>query len=339
MYERLNAATLLQHTTAKPFLYKAPDYKCFYCLKTFYTVASVLEHTDEHPAPDRPKLLKSIKGTSGVKVDISNLRCRLCGDPYSDLVDIKSHLIEIHGKEFYNANNGLVPYDLKEKNGVLSCYKCKKTFNSFFILNTHMNEHSTVVCETCGLGFMSKQRLLNHMIVHQTGAFKCRVCDEVFPTKLKLRYHANRKHDFSEKRIKRLKCPHCLERFSEHYRKMTHLKEVHSIVFAFDCQICEARLPTRKALTQHTTKLHTLSIQCKICNKCFGNNSVLKLHMMSHTGERSFVCSICQKAYKQKKSLKKHMTAHGPVAQGFTCDKCGSGFLNRNDYNAHVKEC
>lgn len=338
--ERQNAATFLECTTVKPFFYQQANFKCFYCNEVFPEIHSVLQHTAFHVTPERGSLLKLHlrKGKRVIKVDISGLKCRLCEQKYSDLDDIRKHLVAAHKKDFNSAGNGLMAYDLTSTNGLLSCHKCSKTFNSFFLLNRHMNVHFSVVCETCGLGFMSHQRLINHRIVHQNGVHKCDKCQEVFPTKLKLRYHVFKKHEVSNaKKVKPLKCPHCLERFSEHYRKMTHLKEAHGITFTFECQVCKAVFPTRRALTEHTTKLHTQKIQCKVCGKCFGTRSLLKMHMRGHTGERNFYCGICQKAYMHERTLRQHMRVHGPVWK-FTCSECGNGFHNRNDYNKHMKQ-
>lgn len=337
--ERQNAATFLECTTVKPFFYQQANYKCFYCNELYPELQSVLQHTTTHSTPERTFLLNEYlrKGKRVIKVDISELACRICQQKYSDLEDIRKHLSVAHKKEFNSAGNGLMAYDLRSKNGMLSCHSCGKSFNSFFLLNRHMNAHFNVVCETCGLGFMSHTRLVNHRIVHQNGIHKCDKCQDVFPTKLKLRYHTFKKHEVTNlKKIKPLKCPHCLERFAEHYRKMTHLKEVHGISFTFDCQVCKAVFPTRRALTEHTTKLHTQKIQCKLCSKCFGTQSMLQMHVRGHTGERNFFCAICQKAYMHAKTLRQHMSTHD--LHKYSCSECGNGFQNCNEFNKHMRQ-
>ncbi|XP_045489764.1 myoneurin isoform X12 [Pieris rapae] len=315
LIERLNAATIIENTTVKPFIYLQANFKCFYCSEVFPEVSSVLLHSSYHTLPDRPSLLKNDylkQGKRVIRVDISDLKCRLCEQKLNELEDVRHHLETEHQKQFKAAGDGLMAYDLTANNGLIACYKCKETFTSFHLLNRHMNAHSSFVCETCGVGFVSQRRLINHTIVHQNGTHKCKQCDEVFPTKLKLRYHVITKHNKTDKRIRR-KCPHCLERFTEHYRKMTHLREAHGITFSFDCRLCNEVFPTRKALTKHTTQHHTQRIQCTICGKCFGTNTLLKRHMRGHIGERNFVCNVCQKAYMHEKSLRQHMHVHGPL--------------------------
>lgn len=338
--ERQNAATFLEFTTVKPFFYQQANFKCFYCNEIFPEVLSVLYHTASHTTPNRSSLLKQYlrKGKRVIKVDISDLKCNICELKYSDLDGIRHHLINIHRKEFNASGNGLMAYDLSTKNGLLSCHKCFKEFNSFFLLNRHMNVHFSVVCETCGLGFMSHQRLINHRIVHDRGAHKCEKCLEIFPTKLKLRYHIFKKHEVTNvKKLKPLKCSQCLERFSEHYKKMTHLKEAHGIAFSFECPTCKVVYSTRRALTEHTTKLHTRRLECKVCGKCFGTTTLLKMHERGHTGERNFCCAICNKAYMHERTLRQHMRIHGPEWK-FTCSECGNGFQNKNDYSKHMAQ-
>ncbi|XP_063836964.1 zinc finger protein 26-like isoform X12 [Ostrinia nubilalis] len=342
--ERQNAAIILENSTAKPFVYCRYYFKCFFCQEQFAEVHSVLQHSKKHETPDSSTILKDLlpKGKRTVKVDIADLNCRICEQELKDLDEVRKHLTSEHEKKFTEAGNGIVAYNLTLKNGQFSCHLCSKIFQTFILLNRHMNVHfSNVVCETCGAGFMTYQRLVQHKEIHLPGGYPCDRCNKVYTTNSNLKYHIEKTHEGATK-MRMLRCTRCPEKFSEHFRKLKHLKDAHGITFTFECEVCKSIFPSRRTLTMHTNKYHTQKTQCEICKKSFSCVTSLKKHMVSHTEERNFVCALCQKAYRHQKSLKLHMRSHVQV-QGedytkFTCAECGNGFPNRNEFNRHVRE-
>lgn len=341
--ERKNAAYILEHTTALPFTYCRYYYKCFFCKQQFTEIHNLLQHSISHNTPKHDEILKHLlpKGKRTVKVDISNLKCKICEKNFINIDEIRLHLKCEHLISFTDSGNGMVAYNLKLKNGQYECHICGKLFQTFILLNRHMNVHfSNAVCETCGAGFMTYQRLLQHKEIHQPGGYPCKQCSKVYTTNSNLKYHVEKVHERSTK-SRSLRCPHCLERFSEHFRKLKHLKEVHNVTFTFTCEVCKASFPSRRTLTMHTNKYHTQKTQCEVCKKSFSCITTLKKHMVCHTGERNYICSLCQKSYRHQKSLKQHMNSHAQnnLAEfNVNCDECGSSFNNRNDFNVHVKE-
>ncbi|CAK1587531.1 unnamed protein product [Parnassius mnemosyne] len=291
--------------------------------------------------PDYVTILKELvpKGKRTVKVDISNLKCKICEKNYADLDTVRKHLTVDHEKDFTASGNGVVAYNLTPKNGQFLCHICDKMFQTFILLNRHMNVHfSNAVCETCGAGFMTHQRLIQHKEIHAPGGYPCGKCPKVYTTSSNLKYHVEKSHEGATK-MRMLRCPHCPERFTEHFRKLKHLKDSHGVTFTFECDVCKSIFPSRRALTMHTNKFHTKKTQCNICNKSFSCITTLKKHMVSHTGERNFVCRICQKSYRHQKSLKHHLQIHvNGDSNKFFCSECGSGFSNRDDFNEHVKD-
>lgn len=337
--ERQNAATFLEFTSIRPFVYCRYYFKCFYCHEQYPEVHALLQHSENHETPDRTTILKQLlpKGKRSVKVDISYLKCKICELEHTDLDNIRKHLANVHNKTFTESGNGLVAYNLTPKNGQFGCHLCSKIFQTFILLNRHMNVHfSNAICETCGVAFMTHQRLMQHKEIHQPGGYPCSKCKKVYTTSSNLRYHIEKAHEGTS-RMRLLRCPHCSERFVEHFRKLRHLKDAHGITFTFECETCKSVFSTRRALTMHTNKFHTQKTQCEICKKSFSCKTVLKKHLMSHTGERNYICPLCQKAYRHEKSLKQHMRIHGPDWK-FACSDCGNGFSNRNDFNKHVKD-
>ncbi|CAG5057407.1 unnamed protein product [Parnassius apollo] len=313
--ERNNAATFIQYTTVRPFTFMGSTFKCFYCMQYHSEVASLLEHTSTHQLDDRNIILNKYipRGKRMILVDISILKCRICGQLYSDLSAVRQHLELEHGKEFSPASNGMTEYKMEINDGLFTCHICGNTYHNFSLLNTHMNCHvGKVVCESCGAGFLNQHLLLKHKESHMSKRFNCKYCDRVFFKKSQLKYHTEIVHKGKD-RVKLKKCQHCTQTFKEHYSKMMHLKEVHGIMKSFLCHICKVDFGTRRALTEHTTKYHTEKFKCEVCSKCFGIESKLKQHMRGHIGERNFMCPICKNAYMHKISLKKHMRNHDTV--------------------------
>ncbi|XP_047542221.1 zinc finger protein 160-like isoform X12 [Vanessa atalanta] len=310
--ERQNAAMLLENTTIRPFVYCRYFFKCFFCSEVHSEINALLRHSSTHEMPHHADILKDLlpKGKRTVKVDISDLSCKICLKIYPNVDQIRRHLELEHNKVFTKSGNGVVAYNLSSKDGQFSCHICNKIFQTFILLNRHMNVHfSNAVCETCGAGFMTHQRLIQHKEIHAPGGYPCNRCNKVYTTHSNLKYHIEKAHEGATN-IRMLRCPHCPERFSEHFRKLKHLKEVHEITFTFICDVCKSIFPSRRALTTHTNKFHTQKTLCEVCKKSFSCISTLKKHMASHSGDKDFVCEICDKSYGHEKSLKKHMRLH-----------------------------
>lgn len=336
--ERKNAATLLQYTTVTPFTYLLfpSSYKCLYCEEKKLELQILLEHSRNHDIPNQNDILKNIlkKGKKKIKVDISDLKCRICGMPFSVLEDAQKHLMDAHEKDFTSAGSGMIAFNLKVTNDVFTCHICSKTFHSFFLLNKHISVHySNAVCESCGKGFLSYQRLLTHMQSHYTGTYPCVKCKKVFPSMSKLKYHSDKVHG-KLGQVKLAKCHKCLARFEHHYEKIKHLKDSHGVEFTFKCESCALIFKSRHTLNMHVVKHHAQNIVCDVCRKTFSGRYHLRKHMAIHTQARNFMCPLCKKCYRYEKTLKHHLKTHNP-AWKFSCSICWSGFSDKLEYNNH----
>ncbi|KAK4336712.1 hypothetical protein RND71_043556 [Anisodus tanguticus] len=50
--------------------------------------------------------------------------------------------------------------------------------------------------------------------------------------------------------------------------------------------------------------------RCRFCDKIFGSDSALQIHIRSHTGERPFKCNVCGNRFSTKGNLKVHFSRH-----------------------------
>ncbi|XP_052745567.1 zinc finger protein 652 isoform X16 [Bicyclus anynana] len=335
--ERKNAAVLLQYTTVTPFTYLIypSSYKCLFCEEKYSELHTLLEHSRKHEIPEHDTILKEIlkKGKKRIKVDISILECRVCRESFTSLECIQSHLTHVHEKEFTEAGNGMISFNLKTTNDCFKCHLCLKTFQSFFLINKHMSVHyNNAVCDICGKGFLSYPRLLTHIESHKNGTYPCEKCPKTFPSISKLKYHNAKIHGTL---IKMSKCHKCLQRFEHHYEKLKHLKQVHGISFTYTCDICKSTFKARYLLSMHVIKHHTQNIICEICNKTFSEPCQLRKHMPVHTQERKYVCPACKKCYRYERTLKHHLKSkHNPDFK-FTCSVCWTGFRDTVHYKIH----
>ncbi len=113
------------------------------------------------------------------------------------------------------------------------------------------------------------------------------------------------------------------------------------------CAICGKKFCTRKDLNRHE-KRHYRSPstegrntdrqhECDLCDKIFSVSYGLRIHRLTHTGERPYPCKVCGKAFYQSQALKRH---HNDVHEGkksFICPHCGRGFAQKVAMNDHIK--
>ena len=95
----------------------------------------------------------------------------------------------------------------------------------------------------------------------------------------------------------------------------------------------EEEKPKQKKRTNTQIKK---SYICEFCTKASTTKSALKIHRMSHTGEKPFPCTFCENSFSTHSRQKIHQSSHTGEMAVF-CEDCGS--RNRNSYalKRHMK--
>ncbi|GIY55284.1 hypothetical protein CEXT_473021 [Caerostris extrusa] len=77
-----------------------------------------------------------------------------------------------------------------------------------------------------------------------------------------------------------------------------------------------------------------MPFQCPVCHRCYAQKSVLRKHLLVHTGERPYQCSVCNKSFNQKTSLRNHMRIH-TGEKPFQCLVCSKCFIQKAHLRTH----
>lgn len=327
---RKNIKIIMSSCTAYPFKYRKGTYLCFFCKNTFLEPEKLREHTQKQ----HTDFLIKLKKYEPLKMDFAITTCKLCGIEINNYVTFKSHLRE-HGKVLDNSyGESILPYKLcKDEH---CCQVCGKRYEMFLSLHKHMNDHyEHFICETCGKGFATTQRMLNHSRTHERRDFPCKHCGETLSSYASLYTHIAKVHRLN----KRYKCPICDEKFASYKYRMKHLNTVHGEKTAlFPCPSCTKVFDLCSRRTAHIRSHHLQERNhaCSVCSMKFFTNYELQEHSVKHVGARIYQCDVCKKSYARLKTLREHMRIHNNDRR-FVCPVCGQSFIQKCSLKQHFR--
>uniref|UniRef100_A0A3P9D5U5 Pleiomorphic adenoma gene-like 2 n=1 Tax=Maylandia zebra TaxID=106582 RepID=A0A3P9D5U5_9CICH len=106
-----------------------------------------------------------------------------------------------------------------------------------------------------------------------------------------------------------------------------------------ECLVCGALFTSPEKL-----RLHALShtgekpFHCSHphCPKAFSSKYKLFRHMATHSPQKTHQCSFCEKMFHRKDHLKNHLQTHDPNKEAFKCEECGKHYNTKLGYKRHV---
>nr|XP_037875575.1 ferritin isoform X23 [Bombyx mori] len=334
-----NAEVVLKYSTIYPFRMRAKWLMCVYCCDEFEDPALFRRHVDE--AHENFTISTAFahlgRGKDYLKVDCSNMKCRICSEPADTLEEMASHIIDYHrNKSTYQMNLeyqiGLHPYRLEKDRWL--CFLCSEKLPSLIKLCRHTTSHYLdYTCDTCGRRYLTVDALKYHIKCSHTGRYICRKCWKDFPSP-----QTKREHVKSTKTCWPFSCVYCGDRFLSWEQKQRHLVESHGRPeTSYTCPECTLVFQSRKLFYNHYKVSHTDdSFMCTCCGLRFESKNRLEDHRLGHTGEKTFKCHVCEKSFLRKKSLTQHLWIHSDNKR-FVCVLCEKQFAQKVSLKCHMR--
>jgi len=246
-------------------------YRCIICEKAYMERSHLSEHvatahpddtlnglkiadirifkcdTCSYSTSKKPLLLKHMRSHTGVRPH----QCKVCKKSFTQVYNLKTH---------ERQHSGNKPY---------VCNVCNKAFTTNGNLKSHANIHTghkPIICNVCNESFAHKGNLNIHKRRYHTVQEKdaaemacvrndplkhvvhrCKICDELFDTKIKLVYHKLNKHK------SKIICSHwqCDKSFNSKGDLSKHVRSMHREEKMHKCLHCPKAFSTKAHVTRH----------------------------------------------------------------------------------------
>lgn len=196
--------------------------------------------------------------------------------------------------------------------------------------------HETVrsfKCHFCSEGFISKQALNQHTLLHRDeNPFKCQLCEERFEHFEDLSNHKDKHHELKQSGV----CEYCGNK-TFYFGLREHIQKMHQ---PRHCDICHLVFYDQKSIDNHRRshleEAVKSELNCHLCGKNFEFPRYLKAHMKRHEEDyRKFKCDLCQKSFSSKRDLTDHLNVHANV-KNYKCEICNKAFRTKQSVSKHM---
>lgn len=302
---RKDTLNIISNSTVCVFQWNRSWYRCYICKENFINIDELRLHTEIHTLKELDEKIIRQQNRM-VKVDITQLFCKLCEKQLNNLIELRHHL-KNHNIQFYLNDDLLMPFKI---NRHLQCQLCNETFDSFRPLNIHMNKHyKKHICSICGTTYSNSVLLTLHKS-RSHRIWRCKNCDITFPSNAEKQRHDISIHKKEIVKKFRFPCKYCQQRFSQENIRTQHLVDAHGLPKPeHKCQVCSKVFITRSLRNNHVKNVHQKekNIECDICHRLFYAKSDVTRHKVTHTKEKQVSCEACDTLFATKDSLRKHV--------------------------------
>lgn len=251
--------------------------------------------------------------------------CTECGDSFLYKPGFNQHMLQRHNKHLWEDDYAQYSSKIivkqpkmfpefikisktKKIDNQLQCRICKNCFESDSELKEHVNIHKTHVCPVCGLAFLKKYYLTDHLVVHSSERnYVCHICNANFRHRNALTAHKN-----SHKNFRNYTCETCGHSFKDKGTLKVHIKLKHIEDKNYACSECPLKFKLKSFLDKHFIRKHTKRTKDFICSECgvaYLNKTTLLRHISEkHSGKNpEHICAICCKSFSVRLTLTRHL--------------------------------
>lgn len=133
-------------------------------------------------------------------------------------------------RKFHEQNFEILLYMKKhQREKRFNCEKCSKGFHDERTYKVHLLKHNLIdpqpfKCDLCPRQYALKRCVKDHIMFahHETGKFKCAVCDKILPTQIALE-----RHQTTHVKTKNFSCKQCGLKFARFIYLKSHVRLVH----------------------------------------------------------------------------------------------------------------
>ncbi|XP_045489754.1 zinc finger protein 26 isoform X2 [Pieris rapae] len=284
---RTNAEIILQCSTACPFRTWKSNFNCVFCRVQTNNPSNLRVHVaTQHENYDVQTAFYKKLGKEFLKVDITDLQCKLCFMPINNFETLTYHLKTDHQQPINSdAQIGLLPFRLND-GSIWKCTICPNEFKDFVSLKKHTSEHfQNYVCDTCGEGFITESAMIAHTKIPHENKYNCSRCIATFSSLQERNVHVKTQHTSTP-----YMCVYCKDkpRFANWELRKKHLMEVHNYKTGadkYECVACQKTFKTRSGKYNHMARTHRmkkdseLNYPCHSCPKAFTTQLFLDKHV------------------------------------------------------------